>query len=80
MTAPLATVGVLSIGQMGLGISQLLLAHSFHVVTNVSDRSPATQERARSASVECLASDDELVARADCTQCPILHTVIRFNV
>ncbi|KAF1973044.1 6-phosphogluconate dehydrogenase C-terminal domain-like protein [Bimuria novae-zelandiae CBS 107.79] len=65
MAAPLAHVGVLSIGQMGLGISRLLLDHGFHVITNASDRSIATQKRAKSASIECVSSDTELVARSD---------------
>jgi 3-hydroxyisobutyrate dehydrogenase-like beta-hydroxyacid dehydrogenase len=67
MATPKAIVGVLSIGQMGLGFAKLLLAHDFHVITNVSDRSSATQERARAASIECVSSDSELVAKADCT-------------
>ncbi|KAL1613023.1 hypothetical protein SLS60_001255 [Paraconiothyrium brasiliense] len=65
MAASKATVGVLSIGQMGFGIAQLLLAHGFHVVTNVSDRSTATQKRAKSASIECVSSDLELVMFLD---------------
>lgn len=65
MTSPHATVAVLSIGQMGLGVATLLLAHNFRVITNVSDRSAATQERARIAGVEQLDSDIELVAQAD---------------
>ncbi|KAF3034638.1 hypothetical protein E8E11_002261 [Didymella keratinophila] len=65
MTASKATVAVLSIGQMGLGVATLLLAHGFRVITNVSDRSPATQERAKSAGIEQLPSDSELVAQAD---------------
>lgn len=59
------TIAVLSIGQMGLGISSLLNAHSYRVITNVSDRSAATQQRAKSANIECVSSDEELVAQAD---------------
>ena len=66
MSASLATVAVLSIGQMGLGIARLLLAHDFLVITNATDRSPATQQRAESACIEQVASDSELVRRADC--------------
>ncbi|KAF3045422.1 hypothetical protein E8E12_002490 [Didymella heteroderae] len=65
MTTSKATVAILSIGQMGLGVASLLLAHDFRVITNVSDRSTATQERARSAGIEQLPSDEELVAQAD---------------
>lgn len=65
MTLSRTTVAILSIGQMGLGIGTLLLAHSFRVITNVSDRSAATQERAKSAGIEQFDSDEELVAQAD---------------
>jgi predicted dinucleotide-binding enzyme len=34
----MATIGIISIGEMGLGIGQLLKAHQYHVVTNASDR------------------------------------------
>jgi 3-hydroxyisobutyrate dehydrogenase-like beta-hydroxyacid dehydrogenase len=60
-----ATIGILSIGQMGLGIASLLLAHNYRVITNVSDRSPATQQRAASAQIGCVQSDEELVRQAD---------------
>jgi len=36
--APLATVGILSIGDMGVGISRLLIAHNYRVVTNIEGR------------------------------------------
>lgn len=38
MAKPLATVGILSIGDMGLGVAKLLLAHGFDVVTNITGR------------------------------------------
>lgn len=65
MTTSRATIAVLSIGQMGLGVASLLLAHDFRVITNVSGRSAATQERAKSAGIEQLDSDVELVGAAD---------------
>ena len=65
MTSVHATIAVLSIGQMGLGVAKLLLAHGFRVVTNVSDRSAATQNRAKGAGVEQLDDDLELVKQAD---------------
>ena len=34
----LATCGILSIGDMGLGIAKLLIANNYKVVTNASDR------------------------------------------
>ena len=36
--APLATIGILSIGEMGMGIAKLLIAHNYRVVTNVEGR------------------------------------------
>ncbi|KAH7381742.1 6-phosphogluconate dehydrogenase [Pyrenochaeta sp. MPI-SDFR-AT-0127] len=60
-----ATVAVISIGQMGLGVAKLLQAHKYRVITNVRDRSSATQERAKSAGIGLVDSDEELVAQAD---------------
>ncbi|MCJ1322621.1 hypothetical protein MMC15_007970 [Xylographa vitiligo] len=65
MAKPLATVAILSIGDMGLGIAKLLTASNYRVVTNVSDRSQDTHRRARSASVELLPTDTALVEQAD---------------
>jgi len=59
------TIAILSIGQMGLGISSLLLANSYRVITNVSDRSPATQKRAKDTNIECFETDADLVREAD---------------
>jgi 3-hydroxyisobutyrate dehydrogenase-like beta-hydroxyacid dehydrogenase len=64
-STPTTTIAILSIGQMGLGIASLLLAHNYRVITNVSDRSAATQSRAKSASIECVANDADLVQQAD---------------
>ena len=41
MAPPLATVGIASIGEMGLGIAKLLSAHNYRVLTNVSSRRSA---------------------------------------
>jgi len=38
MASTLATVGILSIGEMGLGIAKLLVTHNYRVVTNVTGR------------------------------------------
>lgn len=65
MAAPLATISILSIGQMGLGVARLLIAHNYRILTSASDRSAATQERAKSASVELVQTDAELVAQSD---------------
>ncbi|KAG9187677.1 hypothetical protein G6011_05548 [Alternaria panax] len=65
MSSPHATVAILSIGQMGLGIAQLLKAHDYRIITNISARSRATQTRAESAGIELFATDEELVAQSD---------------
>ncbi|KAI0154972.1 6-phosphogluconate dehydrogenase C-terminal domain-like protein [Xylariaceae sp. FL1272] len=59
------TVGILSIGEMGLGIAQVLQFHGYRVVTNVSDRSQATQARAREHNIDNLPTDVELVRQCD---------------
>ncbi|KAF2641717.1 hypothetical protein P280DRAFT_367739, partial [Massarina eburnea CBS 473.64] len=59
------TIAILSIGQMGLGISRLLIAHHYPIITNISSRSPSTQARAKSANITCVSSDVELVKEAD---------------
>lgn len=65
MSAPLATVAILSIGQMGLGIAALLTSHNYRITTNISARSAATKARAESAGIQLYATDGELVADAD---------------
>jgi len=65
MSTPLATVGIISIGEMGLGIGKLLVAHKYRVVTNVTGRSEDTHARARSGQIEMLASDADLVQASD---------------
>ncbi|EHA58405.1 6-phosphogluconate dehydrogenase [Pyricularia oryzae 70-15] len=55
---PLPKVAILSIGDMGAGIARLLLAHSFPVATNVSNRSKDTQQRAAEAGITTLFKDD----------------------
>ena len=44
MAAPLAKIGILSIGEMGMGIAKLLAAHGFSVATNGSGRRSATHQ------------------------------------
>ncbi|KAF2501050.1 6-phosphogluconate dehydrogenase C-terminal domain-like protein [Lophium mytilinum] len=65
MSAPLANIGILSIGSMGLGIAKLLQAHNYRVFTNAANRSSATQARASSASISLVNTDTELVAQCD---------------
>ncbi|OTA01782.1 MmsB, 3-hydroxyisobutyrate dehydrogenase [Trichoderma parareesei] len=57
-------VGILSLGDMGAGIARLLIAHGFPVSTNCQGRSEDTVERARSAGVQLLSSDLELVQQS----------------
>jgi len=33
-----ATLGIISIGDMGIGIAKLLIAHDYKVITNISGR------------------------------------------
>ncbi|CAK7214818.1 hypothetical protein SBRCBS47491_002279 [Sporothrix bragantina] len=61
----LAKVGILSIGDMGMGIAKLLVANGFSVVTNVTGRSQETADRAKAANVEVLPSDAALAAHCD---------------
>ncbi|KAF2691864.1 6-phosphogluconate dehydrogenase C-terminal domain-like protein [Lentithecium fluviatile CBS 122367] len=62
---PLARIGIISIGQMGLGISHLLTASNYQILTNISDRSAATQSRAKEASITLVLTDIDLVAQSD---------------
>ncbi|KAH8670794.1 6-phosphogluconate dehydrogenase [Xylariales sp. PMI_506] len=58
-------IAIISIGEMGLGVAQLLKAHGYRVITNASDRSEATQARAKANGIECASTDEELVEIAD---------------
>ncbi|CAJ2513877.1 Uu.00g019960.m01.CDS01 [Anthostomella pinea] len=60
MASSLAEIGVISIGDMGMGIAKLLIANGFAVATNCKARSNDTVERAKSAQVEVLKSDEDL--------------------
>ncbi|KAL1893798.1 hypothetical protein Sste5346_006301 [Sporothrix stenoceras] len=61
----LAKVGILSIGDMGMGIAKLLIANGFSVATNVTGRSQDTIDRAKAANVDALPSDAALAAHCD---------------
>ncbi|MCJ1243111.1 hypothetical protein MMC30_000308 [Trapelia coarctata] len=65
MAAKLATIGILSIGDMGRGIANLLIANGYKVLTNASDRSRDTQNRARSASIALLPTDEALIEQSN---------------
>ncbi|GAB7343973.1 hypothetical protein MBLNU457_1910t2 [Dothideomycetes sp. NU457] len=66
MAAPLATLGVLSIGEMGLGVARLLTANNYRVITNIAGRSPSTAKRAEAASVQLVHTDEDLASQSDC--------------
>ncbi|KIM94102.1 hypothetical protein OIDMADRAFT_45897 [Oidiodendron maius Zn] len=61
----MATIGIISIGEMGLGIGKLLKAHGFRVVTNASDRSEATKLRAGAAEIDLLPTDEDVTQQCD---------------
>ncbi|PLB35395.1 6-phosphogluconate dehydrogenase C-terminal domain-like protein [Aspergillus candidus] len=65
MSVSLNCIGVISIGEMGLGVARLLIAHGYRVVTFVADRSATTQNRASSAGVEECQSLREMVCESD---------------
>jgi hypothetical protein len=61
----LATISIISIGQMGLGIAHLLSSQNYLVLTNITTRSPATHARAKAANITCLPTDADLVRQSD---------------
>ncbi|KAI0159685.1 6-phosphogluconate dehydrogenase [Xylariaceae sp. FL1272] len=65
MASSLAKIGVISIGDMGMGIAKLLVANGFSVATNGKGRSNDTIERAQSAKVELFNSDEHLAEACD---------------
>ncbi|KAK6957603.1 hypothetical protein Daesc_000390 [Daldinia eschscholtzii] len=71
MAALLAKIGIISIGDMGVGIAKLLVANGFSVATNAKGRSDDTIERAKSAQVELLDSDEALTQ-----QCSVILSVV----
>ncbi|EKG18039.1 hypothetical protein MPH_04729 [Macrophomina phaseolina MS6] len=64
-TAPRAAVGIISIGEMGVGIAKLLQAYDYEVLTTTAGRSPATSKRATDAGITVLPTDAVLVETAD---------------
>lgn len=61
----ITNIGIISCGEMGLGIARLLLAHGYNASTYAADRSKHTQETARSAGVELFDTFEAFVANAD---------------
>lgn len=64
-SSSLATIGILSIGDMGMGIAKLLVAKGFSVATNCSGRSKATRERVKAAQVTDVPLDTDIVRQCD---------------
>ncbi|KAK3337131.1 hypothetical protein B0T19DRAFT_437807 [Cercophora scortea] len=62
---PRATIGIISLGDMGSGLAKLLVAHGYTVATNVFGRSQDTLIRAVRADVQLLQSDVELIEACD---------------
>ncbi|RVX70352.1 hypothetical protein B0A52_05851 [Exophiala mesophila] len=58
-------VGILSIGDMGLGVARLLKHHDYIVYTVAQGRSKHTLKRIKDAQITALANDDDLVAHSD---------------
>jgi 3-hydroxyisobutyrate dehydrogenase-like beta-hydroxyacid dehydrogenase len=61
----IATVGILSPGEMGAAVGQVLHRHGLRVVTCLEGRGDWTVSRAKEAGIEGLQSYDELVREAD---------------
>ncbi|KAI5925240.1 6-phosphogluconate dehydrogenase [Camillea tinctor] len=71
MASSPAKIGVVSIGDMGMGIAKLLIANGFSVATNCKGRSDDTIRRAKSAQVELLKSDEDLTQ-----SCSVILSVV----
>ncbi|KIW14699.1 hypothetical protein PV08_07483 [Exophiala spinifera] len=63
--SPKPNVGILSIGDMGVGIARLLRHHHYKVYTVGAGRSQHTLNRIKSAQIKALDSDEALVAESD---------------
>ena len=61
----IATVGILSPGDMGHAIGAVLRKHGMHVITTLQGRSARTQALARAADMSVVADDETLVREAD---------------
>ncbi|RMD43434.1 hypothetical protein DV735_g1732, partial [Chaetothyriales sp. CBS 134920] len=59
------TIGILSIGEMGLGIAKLLISHDYTVTTCTARRSQTTRSRIKSASIQGYDTDAEFVGNSD---------------
>ncbi|KAL4807340.1 6-phosphogluconate dehydrogenase [Aspergillus unguis] len=55
-------IGILSIGEMGLGVANLLIDKGYRVVTFAEDRSDRTRERAKAAQIQLSPSIQDFVS------------------
>nr|KAK5443128.1 hypothetical protein LTR18_005805 [Exophiala xenobiotica] len=62
---PKPNVGILSIGDMGVGVARLLRHHQYDVFTVGAGRSQHTLDRIKSAQIKALDNDEALVAESD---------------
>ena len=65
MVQSITKVGILSCGEMGLGIAKVLVANKYKVFTFASDRSQRTQDNAREAGVELCDSIKDLATEVE---------------
>lgn len=63
--APQPNIGILSIGDMGMGVASLLKAHDYMVYTVGAGRSQSTLDRIKKAEIITLPSDEALVVETD---------------
>lgn len=59
------TIAILSPGDMGSGLGRLLRSKSFQVITNLQGRSARSQELAKSAGIEDVGSDTDVLSLAE---------------
>ena len=62
---PKPVIGILSIGEMGMGVAKLLRANEYTVTTCTTGRSKHTTERIKGADIKALDSDHDFLAESD---------------
>ncbi len=62
---PKPVIGILSIGEMGMGVAKLLRANDYTVTTSTAGRSKHTHERIKAAKIEAYDSDHDFLAVCD---------------
>ncbi|KAK7952466.1 uncharacterized protein PG986_008194 [Apiospora aurea] len=68
--APKAKIGILSIGDMGMGIAKLLLANGFAVATNCKGRRPSTAAKQPTSRSSSPTSSSQTPAPSSSPSCP----------